>query len=617
MTSTRAPRTPRARSSSPTCATGSATWQPGSPAQGCDYIQLDAPNYGSLCDPATRAWHESVGHDLDAEIAFDGALDSSVFEGLDGTVTRAIHICRGNQSGGTWHSSGGYGALSGVLFPALDVDVALLEYDSDRAGDFGPLAELKSGQTAVLGLLTTKTPDHERRDAVEARIAEAAEHKPLGELALSTQCGFASSTNAPMGVDDERAKLALVGEIARRSGADDDVARIVLGVGTSHSPLLSIPPEYWAEYARNDRSNRELAFPPDGLVRGFDAALESHVPSSVRERVGDEETFKAQHARCNAALDALGEALGAAEPDVTVVISDDQDEWFYDTNMPAIAVFWGASVPLIPRQVAESAPPWEHFRGAGYGDVRLDVAVPSALGRHVVEEMMAADFDVAQLTEVADLYGGRVARRYPTPTGETDLVRETAPRAQGLPHGFSFVVKRLFDNKPGAILPVFQNTCYPPNQVRPHRAYDFGVRLAEAIASFPEDLRVAVVASGGLQSLRRRRRVSTGLCSMESRTATGTHCAPFPGIASTRPPPSRSTGSPPQARCRGPELGAELVDYVPVYRTEGRDRWGMGVLVLAVSVARPSGTERSHEGRQARGRQARGGQARAHQGGGL
>ncbi len=65
--------------------------------QGCDYIQLDAPNYGSLCDPATRAWHESVGHDLQHEIAFDGALDSSVFDGLPDNVTRALHICRGNQ----------------------------------------------------------------------------------------------------------------------------------------------------------------------------------------------------------------------------------------------------------------------------------------------------------------------------------------------------------------------------------------------------------------------------------------------------------------------------------------------------------------------------------------
>ncbi|MCL2394363.1 MAG: hypothetical protein FWC87_06700, partial [Acidimicrobiaceae bacterium] len=75
--------------------------------EGCTYVQLDAPNYGSLCDPATRAFHAERGHNLDEQIAFDAALDSSVFDGLD--VTGAVHVCRGNMPGGTWHSQGGYG----------------------------------------------------------------------------------------------------------------------------------------------------------------------------------------------------------------------------------------------------------------------------------------------------------------------------------------------------------------------------------------------------------------------------------------------------------------------------------------------------------------------------
>jgi 5-methyltetrahydropteroyltriglutamate--homocysteine methyltransferase len=183
-------------------------------SEGCTYIQLDAPNYGSLCDPDTRAWHESVGHDVDKEIAFDAALDSSVFEGLPANVTRALHICRGNQPGGTWHSSGGYGALADAMFPNLEMDTLLLEYDSDRAGDFAPLAKIKPGQIAVLGLLTTKEAPLESRASIEARIEEAAGIKPLAELALSTQCGFASAQNAPMTVDEEIAKLTLVSGVA-------------------------------------------------------------------------------------------------------------------------------------------------------------------------------------------------------------------------------------------------------------------------------------------------------------------------------------------------------------------------------------------------------------------
>lgn len=183
-------------------------------SQGCTYIQLDAPNYGSLCDPANRAYHAQLGHDLDEQVAFDARLDSSVFEGLD--VTGALHVCRGNMPGGAWHSSGGYAVIADQLFPNLDVDVVLLEYDSERAGDFSPLASIKQGTTAVLGLLTTKDGALEDERVVEDRLKEAAAIKPFDELALSTQCGFASAANAPMTQEEQRAKLQLISDVAHR-----------------------------------------------------------------------------------------------------------------------------------------------------------------------------------------------------------------------------------------------------------------------------------------------------------------------------------------------------------------------------------------------------------------
>jgi 5-methyltetrahydropteroyltriglutamate--homocysteine methyltransferase len=184
-------------------------------SEGCEYIQLDAPNYGSLCDPETRQFHAEHGHDLEQQIAFDAALDSSVFDGLE-NVTSAIHVCRGNLPGGAWHSAGGYGVLSDSLFSNLDVDVVLLEYDSGRSGDFSPINAIRPGTTVVLGLLTTKDAALETVDVLEARIAEAAEIRPLDDLAISTQCGFASFTNAPMDNDQQRAKLDLVSTTARR-----------------------------------------------------------------------------------------------------------------------------------------------------------------------------------------------------------------------------------------------------------------------------------------------------------------------------------------------------------------------------------------------------------------
>jgi 5-methyltetrahydropteroyltriglutamate--homocysteine methyltransferase len=183
--------------------------------EGCDYIQLDAPNYGSLCDPITREFHTAQGHDLDEQIAFDAALDSSLFEGLSG-VTRALHVCRGNTPGGNWHSSGGYAAIADQMFPNLDLDVVLLEYDSERAGDLGPIAKVKPGTTVVLGLLTTKDGTLEDEGQLEGRISEAEKLRDLDDLALSTQCGFASAANAPMSADEQRAKLELVGHLARR-----------------------------------------------------------------------------------------------------------------------------------------------------------------------------------------------------------------------------------------------------------------------------------------------------------------------------------------------------------------------------------------------------------------
>jgi 5-methyltetrahydropteroyltriglutamate--homocysteine methyltransferase len=187
-------------------------------ANGCGYIQLDAPNYGSLCDPETRAFHQAHGHDLGSQIAFDAELDSSVFDGIE--VTSALHVCRGNGPGAKWHSQGGYGVLAEDLFANLRTDAVLLEYDTDRAGDFAALRSIGPHTVAVLGLLSTKTAGLEDYGAVERRISEAAAFKPLDKLALSTQCGFSSAANAPMTEEEQWQKLALVCTAARAIWAD-------------------------------------------------------------------------------------------------------------------------------------------------------------------------------------------------------------------------------------------------------------------------------------------------------------------------------------------------------------------------------------------------------------
>jgi methionine synthase II (cobalamin-independent) len=185
-------------------------------ALGGDYVQMDAPNYAQWhVDPDNRAAFERWGHDMAAELVADAEIDDSVFAGVRG-ITRAMHVCRGNAPGGRWLASGGYERIAGEVFPRLTrYDRLLLEYDSPRAGDFGPLRHVRPGTEVVLGLLTTKRGDLEDAAAVKARIAEAARHVPLERLALSPQCGFASGeAGNPLTPEQQAAKLALVAHIA-------------------------------------------------------------------------------------------------------------------------------------------------------------------------------------------------------------------------------------------------------------------------------------------------------------------------------------------------------------------------------------------------------------------
>jgi hypothetical protein len=277
------------------------------------------------------------------------------------------------------------------------------------------------------------------------------------------------------------------------------MADIVLGLATSHTPMLALPPDLWPSYARRDEENPELAFPPHGLVMPYQEGLKA-VSSEVRAKYRGAQAYPAQAAACQRALDELSISLRTTNPDVTIVITDDQDEWFFEDNMPALAVYWGDTAPLRPRFMPQAVRDRAVAEAItrGYGDVPMDVPVASGFGRYLIEYLIEHDFDVAHVRYPKPSYGGRVARRYPTTDGELDYVRETPPREQGLPHGVSFIVKRLFDNQPRPILPVFQNTCYPPNQPTPRRSFAMGQAVAAAVREWSEPATVAIVASGGL-----------------------------------------------------------------------------------------------------------------------
>src|SRR3989454_6858272 len=130
------------------------------------------------------------------------------------------------------------------------------------------------------------------------------------------------------------------------------MANLVLGIATSHTPMLTLPAELWSSYAQNDQRNRELAFPPHGVVMSYQDGLSAVTPETSARFRGTE-PYRAQAEACQRALDELSATLRAVNPDVTVIIGDDQDEWFFEDNMPALSVYWGESAPLIPRRSEE------------------------------------------------------------------------------------------------------------------------------------------------------------------------------------------------------------------------------------------------------------------------
>ena len=182
---------------------------------GATYIQLDAPHYPLLLDPATREFYEGRGWDFDRWMSRGIELDNYAMGDHPG-VTFAFHLCRGNQ-GSRWLVSGSYEPLARRIFGGIRAERLMLEYDDERSGGFEPLAYVPEDKVAVLGLVTTKTPRRETSEELEARIRDASRFIPLERLALSPQCGFATSVigNA-VTVEDEEHKLRTIVETAER-----------------------------------------------------------------------------------------------------------------------------------------------------------------------------------------------------------------------------------------------------------------------------------------------------------------------------------------------------------------------------------------------------------------
>ena len=180
---------------------------------GCTYIQIDSPQYTALLDPQLREGYRRRGNDPDRLLDLSIEMDNAVIGEHPG-ILFGLHLCRGNNQS-KFYAEGDYGPITRI-FRNTRFQRFLLEYDDARSGGFEPLREVPEDRTVVLGLISSKTPALEDRDELKQRISSAAKFIPLERLALSPQCGFASTMEGNLlSPADQEAKLRLVAETAR------------------------------------------------------------------------------------------------------------------------------------------------------------------------------------------------------------------------------------------------------------------------------------------------------------------------------------------------------------------------------------------------------------------
>jgi len=314
------------------------------------------------------------------------------------------------------------------------------------------------------------------------------------------------------------------------------MAEIILGIGTSHSPMLSTPHEAFAGHADRDRAR----------VPNFQALARDKAGWIARELAPD--VTRVRHEATQAALARLGAALAEAAPDVLVVVGDDQAEWFSADSQPALCIYWGDAVENLPPPLERMAPSLRRAYWGYYGDgTNRAFPVDAGLGRHLVETLTREhEFDVAHM--------------------------RVQPRHAPFGHAWGFVHQRLMGERVVPIVPVLLNTYFPPNQPTPGRCYRLGQAIRQAVASWPRAARVGVVGSGGLSHFVVDEELDRHVLEiLAKRDAAAVAALPADQLDSGNSEIRNWIA----AAGASEHLTMELVDYVPSYRSEAGTGVGM------------------------------------------
>ena len=250
------------------------------------------------------------------------------------------------------------------------------------------------------------------------------------------------------------------------------MASIIMGVGTSHTPLLTFDATLWNDYVARDYKSDRLNL-SDGRFLSY-RELED-LRGGRYAGVANIESFTRKSEACQRALDRLGDTIAEADPDLVIIVTDDETELFNRMNTPAVSLYYGEEIVTHPRATPDEMP---RFMSAMLKTYAMDAPhrFPAMAGfaRELIERLIDHDIDIGAAAQIED------------------------PLKAGFGHGVGFVITRLFRGKRIPVIPLLLNTYYPPNAPRPSRCHDIGRALRHAIEESPRNLRVVVVASGGL-----------------------------------------------------------------------------------------------------------------------
>src|SRR5689334_7613992 len=247
------------------------------------------------------------------------------------------------------------------------------------------------------------------------------------------------------------------------------MARLVLGIGASHTPMLNAPAEDWPRFI--DRDGVRDFLDKEGRPASYAELLARAEPHVAAELTP--ERFAARHTEAQAGVTRLREAVRRAELDALIVVGDDHKELYRDDNLPSFVIYHGETIRNVPLN-GFSGPDWARRATARYYEENAprDYPVENRLALHLITSLVDREFD--------------------------PVSSDALPEGKGEGHAFAFVRKRLMEDPSLPVVPIFLNTYFPPNQPTPRRCYKLGQAIREAVESYPGDMRVGVIGSGGL-----------------------------------------------------------------------------------------------------------------------